>query len=369
MRTLAILLKESWAHVEENADDFANNFYARLFLADPDLRELLPVEMTAPRAALVSVLVRVIESVDDPERFDTHLRRLGLDHRHFHVEPHHFATVGNALLGALRQFAGSYWCVEYDQAWRDTYDAVVTKMLRGAEAGSGAPAVWPAEIVAHERRSRDIAVITCRPVYEFPFMPGQYAPVESPFHPRMWRNYSIANAPRRDGTIDLHVRAPSRGWVSCSLVRRLNEGDVVRLGAARGAMTLDRRSGRDIVAIAGGTGLAPIKALVEDLVRHNASRWVHVFIGARERRDLYDLPALADLASRVPWLTVVPVCSEDPTFLGERGNVGEVVERLGPWPDHDVYVCGSQPMVRSTLGGLARVGVPPQRIRYDAAVA
>ena len=88
---------------------------------------------------------------------------LGRDHRKFHVEPEHYDVVGAALLEALRTFAGEQWSIEYDQAWRDAYDVIASKMLAGAEADTN-PAYWHAEVLTHERRGRDIAVITCRPL-------------------------------------------------------------------------------------------------------------------------------------------------------------------------------------------------------------
>lgn len=366
MSTLAMLLKESWAHVEDRADDLANNFYARLFLADPGLRELFPVQMSVQRSRLIAAMVAISQIIDDPERFDARLRELGRAHRRFHVEPAHYAIVGTALLGALREFAGERWCIEYDQAWRDAYDSMATKMLRAADYESGGPPYWHAEVVAHERRGRDVAVITCRPLRPFDYLPGQYVQLETAHQPRVWCPYSIANAPRPDGTLDLHVRAPSDGWVSAALVRRLRPGDVVKLGPAVGSMIADRNSTRDVVCVAGGTGLAPIKAILEELTKYNRSRWVHLFLGARDRSDLYDLPELTQLAARYPWLALVPACSNDPGFVGERGFISDVVEKFGPWREHDFFVCGPPKMVRATLGSLARVGVPQMRIRYDA---
>ena len=178
--------------------------------------------------------------------------------------------------------------------------------------------------------------------------------------------YSTANAPRRDGSIDFHVRAVGAGWVSSALVRRSKPGDMIRLAAPMGSMVLDRRSTRDIVCVAGGTGLAPIKALIEELTRYNRTRWVHVFYGARDRDDLYDLPALNRLATSYPWLSVVPACSDDLDYSGEQGNLNEVVARYGPWQDHDFFVSGSPPMVRGTLRTLAEMQVPAIRIKYDA---
>jgi len=367
MSTLARLLKESWTLVEGEADDLANYFYARLFLADPGLRELFPVEMTGVRSRLLSALVNVIQTIDDPERFDQYLRHLGRDHRKFHVIPDHYGVMGTALLDALRHYAGERWSIEYDQAWRDAYDAMATKMLYGAEQDSERPPFWHAQVVSHARRARgDVAVFTCRPLMPYPFRAGQYVSLECPQQPRMWRTYSIANAPQSSATLEFHVRAVGAGWVSSALVRRLQIGDLIRLGSPMGSMTLDRHSTRDIVCVAGGTGLAPIKSLVEELTRYNRTRWVHVFLGARDRDDFYDLPALTHLAARYPWLSVVTACSDDLTYPGERGEICDVVERYGPWADHDFFVSGSPAMVKATLGTLVRIGIPSIRIRYDA---
>jgi NAD(P)H-flavin reductase/hemoglobin-like flavoprotein len=366
--TLGLLLKESWANVEEHADDLANRFYARIFLSHPSLRDLFPVEMTRQRSRLLDALVSAVQMVDDPERFDEFLRGLGRDHRKFHVSPDHYGTVGEALLDAVRAYSGEHWSVEHEQAWRDAYDAMATKMITGAEESTGSPPFWHSVVVSHERRGRDVAVFTCKPLLPFTFRPGQYVTLECQYQPRLWRPYSIANAPRANGTVDFHVRAPTDGWVSAALVRQLQVGDVVRLGAPMGSMTLDPDSTRDIVCVAGDTGLAPLKALIEELALNNYTRWAHVFVGADDRDDLYDLPEITRMARRYPWLSVVATCADDPGYVGERGQVNEVVERYGPWAGHDFFVSGSPAMVRATLGSLARMGVPDERIRYDALV-
>ena len=127
------MLKESWSHVEADADRMATDFYARIFRADPNLRELFPLAMTEQRARLLVALVTVLQMIDDPDRLDQHLRRLGRDHRRYHVEPEHYGVFGAALLESLREFSGEHWCIEYDQAWRDAYDAMAGRMLTGAQ--------------------------------------------------------------------------------------------------------------------------------------------------------------------------------------------------------------------------------------------
>jgi NAD(P)H-flavin reductase len=239
-------------------------------------------------------------------------------------------------------------------------------MIDGAIADSANPPYWHAEVLYHERRTSDIAVITCRPLHPLDYRAGQYVSVECKYQPRLWRVYSVANAPRKDGSLDFHVRAIGAGWVSSALVRKIRPGDMLRLGAPMGSMVLDRRSTRDIVCIAGGTGLAPIKAIIEELTTANRTRWVHVFFGATKQEDLYDLACLNRLAARYPWLSVVAACSEDPDFPGEQGNISDVVARYGPWDNHDFFVSGSAAMVKATLRSLAELQVPAIRIKYDA---
>jgi NAD(P)H-flavin reductase/hemoglobin-like flavoprotein len=366
MGDLARLLKESWTLVEEHQDRVAGYFYARIFLSYPDLRDLFPVHMDVQRSRLLGAIVTAVQTLDDPEKFDAYLKQLGRDHRKFHVEPEHYEVVGGALIEAMRTHAGEQWGVEYDQAWADAYAVIASRMLAGAEADTNPP-YWHAEVVAHERRAKDIAVFTVQPMQQLDFRAGQYVSIEcAKFQPRLWRTYSVANAPRKDNTLEFHVRAIGAGWVSSALVRRLQAGDMIRLAAPMGSMTLDRRSTRDAVFVAGGTGLAPIKSLLEELTRYNRTRWVHVFVGARNREDLYDLADLNRLAARYPWLSVVAACSEDPTFPGEQGQISDVVARYGPWGDHDFFVSGSGSMVKSTLKTLAELQVPSIRIKYDS---
>jgi NAD(P)H-flavin reductase/hemoglobin-like flavoprotein len=365
MSNLQRLLKESWMLVEEDQDKLAGYFYARIFLHNPQIRDLFPVQMDVQRARLLGAIVGAMQSIDDPELFDDYLRSLGRDHRKFHVEPEQYQLVGDALLEALRTFAGERWTPEYDQAWRDTYQAMARTMMRAAAADTN-PAFYHAEVTAHERRGIDVAVLTVRPLQPIPYRAGQYLSLECHYQPRVWRVYSPANAPRPDGSITFHVRSLGAGWVSGALVRRVKVGDMIRLAAPMGSMTLDRGSTRDIVCVAGGTGLAPLKALVEELAQYNRTRWVHMFVGARTREDLYDLADINRLAAVNPWLSVVPAVSESRDFAGEIGPVSDVMARYGPFDQHDFFVSGPAAMVRVTLRKLNEMKVPSVRVKYDA---
>src|SRR5262249_30410629 len=139
-----------------------------------------------------------------------------------------------------------------------------------------------------------------------------------------------------------------------------------RLGSPVGSMVSDPSSRRDVVCVAGSTGLAPLKAIIEDMTRWNTERHVTVFFGARRKADLYDLDTLEKLALDYRWLRVVPAVSAEVGFIGETGNAADVFADSGSWDNHDVYICGTAEMVRSTLARCATLRLPLSRVRYDA---
>jgi ferredoxin-NADP reductase len=133
------------------------------------------------------------------------------------------------------------------------------------------PAAWTAEVIQVDHRAENIAVLTIAPDQPLPFRAGQHLTVQTPRWPQVWRPFSIACMPRDDGLLTLHVKAVPGGWVSTALVHHTPPGAELVLGPALGTMTLDRAAGRDLLCVAGGTGLAPIKAIIEQAVRESAA--------------------------------------------------------------------------------------------------
>jgi NAD(P)H-flavin reductase/hemoglobin-like flavoprotein len=360
------MLEESLRLLEGQADRMVGHFYAALFLEAPHLRSLFPVAMAGQRDRFFRALTGVVAHLREPERLSAMLHHLGRDHRKFGVRAEDYDVFGVALIGALRRFGQDVWVPELETAWSRAYELVAATMMDGArQAAEHEPAWWRGEIVAHERRAPDLAVLVVRPDRPYDYVAGQYASIETPYRPRSWRTYSMATAPSPDGLLEFHVRALDNGWVSGPLVSRAQAGDVLRLGAPQGDLRVDHDSRRDVLAVAGGTGLAPVKAILDDMTKWNTSRRFTLFFGARHERDLYDLAALHRISALNPWFTVVPVVSEDPMFTGEQGLVADAVARWGWWTEHDVLVCGSPPMTRATFDRLVSLGVPSERIRYD----
>ncbi|MDH6141583.1 NAD(P)H-flavin reductase/hemoglobin-like flavoprotein [Kitasatospora sp. GP30] len=362
------LIAATLAAVEPVADRATAHFYALLFLHYPQLRSLFPAAMDVQRDRLFRALLLAARGVGDPVALTAQLGALGRGHRKYGTLAAHYGPVGECLLAALARYAGGRWDAEAELAWRRAYRMVSQIMIDAAEqAARTAPPWWQGEVVSHQVRGRDVAVLTVRPDQPYPYRAGQYATLETPWWPRVWRNYSFATAPRPDGLLTFHVRAVQAGWVSNALLRRARPGDVLRLGPPAGRMVLDHADPTPLLCVGGGTGIAPISALVEDVAEHgSAGRTVQVLYGARRADDLYQLEAMRQLERRHPWLAVRPVLSEPGGTAGEPGGLlSDVAAQLGPWDGHRAFLAGPAAMVRRAVAALARSGVHPELIRHD----
>jgi NAD(P)H-flavin reductase/hemoglobin-like flavoprotein len=363
----ASLVKESFAQLEQVADKVTGLFYGRLFAEHPDLRALFPLAMDRQRDLFFRMLAAIVWSLDCPEGLTASLPQLGRDHRRFGVQARHYPQFNRALLATIREFSGPGWTEETAAAWEATLQMVADTMTEAAAADARqAPAWWLAEVISHQRRAADLAVLTVRPSQPLSYLPGQYLSVQSARWPREWRNYSAANAHRVDGTIDLHVRAIPGGMVSTALVHHTIPGETLLLGPARGGMTLPPDSERDLLCIAGGTGLAPVKAIIEQASAGATRRAITLVFGTRTESGHYDRRDLERLSAAVSALEIVTVITDEPGADGARRALCEVAaEHASAMTDREIYVCGPPGMVRSTQAALAALGVPPGRLHYD----
>ncbi|MFE5509592.1 globin domain-containing protein [Streptomyces sp. NPDC056529] len=362
----AALLRRTMAEIEPVADEVTSYFYALLFLRHPGLRSLFPVAMDTQRDRLFKALLTAAAHADDTAALTAYLARLGRGHRKYGTRSEHYPAVGEALIGALTRYAGPSWGPRAEAAWVAAYTRISQIMIDAAtEDASRSPAWWQAEVVGHEVRTRSVAVVTVRPDQPYPFRAGQYAALETPWWPRVWRHYSFASAPRSDGLLSFHVKAVPAGWVSNALVHRARPGDVIRLGPPTGSMTVDHTTDSGLLCLGGGTGIAPIKALVEDVARSGRRRTVDVFYGARRNGDLYDIDTMLTLQRSHPWLSVRPVVDEEPADP-LSGGIPQAVRESGPWHTRDAYLSGPPGMIRRSVDSLMGMGVPAHRIRHDS---
>jgi NAD(P)H-flavin reductase/hemoglobin-like flavoprotein len=364
-------LKASWAKVVAAGDDVPLYFYSHLFLSHPEVRAMFPIQMSGQRDKLVAALGAVVSNVDEVGNVVPLLEQLGRDHRRFDVVTEHYSAVGASLLATLKKFLGHSWTPHLADTWAQAYGLVAKVMVTAAEQHEEiAPASWEADVVSAERRSVEVAVIEVVPREPFPYRAGQSVAVEIPQRPRVWRYFSPANAPQPSGRMQFHIQPIAGGFVSTAVVRRLAQGDTIRMGAPVGEQLTLSEYARipDLLMVAGGTGLAPLRAVLEQIDRGwestGSAPRVHLFHGSRMPWNLYDHEHLTRLA-RKPWFAYTPVVSDDPTYPGARGLVGTVAAKADDWSGRTAMVCGSPGMVRHAVQELEAVGIPATSIRRE----
>ncbi|KUO21549.1 globin domain-containing protein [Streptomyces dysideae] len=358
----AVLIRRTMTEIGPVADKVTSYFYALLFVRHPDLRSLFPAAMDTQRDRLLKALLTAAEHIDNTPVLVEYLQNLGRGHRKYGTRAEHYPAVGECLIGALSKYAAGIWNPELEAAWVRAYTTISQVMIDAAAADElRAPAWWYAEVVSHDLRTSDVAVVTVRPDQPYPFLAGQYTSLETPWWPRIWRHYSFASAPRPDGLLTFHVKAVPAGWVSNALVHRARPGDIIRLGPPGGSMTVDHTTDSGLLCLGGGTGIAPIKALVEDVAEHGQRRPVEVFYGARTNQDLYDIDTMLRLQQLHPWLEVRPVVDRHGLL-----QLPDAIREYGPWNEYDAYVSGPPGMIRSGVDALRNSGIPAERIRHDS---
>lgn len=348
------------------ADAAMTYFYGRLFAAEPEIRAMFPAGMGEQRRRLYAALRRIAAGMPAGEPgLESYLSGLGRGHRKFGVRPEHYGPFAEALQATFLRYppdAGRWTELERAAA----IGRAIEIMTSAARADSG-PAWWTAEVVSHELRTPQVAVLTLRPGQRYPYAAGQHTAVQTLRWPRVWRRYSIANAPSdsQDGPLALHIRAVPGGLVSTAMLHAA-PGDTVLLGPAEGSMTALTDSPRDALCLGGGTGLAPVKAVAEALAR--AGRRVTLLFGARTEAALYDLPALRAMERDHPSLTVRVATSEERVPRALHGTVADLAPEAGA-EGRDVYLSGPDAMVERTVRTLTGLGVPPERLHYDPPAA
>ncbi len=197
------------------------------------------------------------------------------------------------------------------------------------------------------------------------FLAGQY--IEIIMREGRRRAFSLANAPHDDEYLQLHIRHYPGGVFSDLVFSGLKEGGLLQLAGPFGAFYLREDSPRPVIMIAGGTGFAPIKAMVEHAFHQGMERDFHMYWGVRTQPDLY-LDSLAAQWSAHPRLSYEPVLSEpDLGWPGRKGLVHKAV--LEDFPDlsgFDVYASGPPAMIEAIKATFVKRGLPRARLYSDA---
>ena len=235
----------------------------------------------------------------------------------------------------------------------------------------------PDEIVVHPARivkatvagvedlTHDVKRLRLKTAKPLEYSPGQYAHLQ--FSPAQIRPYSMAGL-GENNELEFHVRMVPDGRVTGYIADTLKVGDAVRVGGPLGTAYLRRKHEGPMLCVAGGTGLAPILAIVRGAVAAGMPNAIHLYFGVRSVRDVYGVDSLQQLQREHPNLHLNVVVASGADARKQRaGLVTDAIEAdLKDLTNWRAYLCGSPPMVEAATLLTKRLGLLPVRIHADA---
>jgi flavorubredoxin/Na+-transporting NADH:ubiquinone oxidoreductase subunit NqrF len=207
---------------------------------------------------------------------------------------------------------------------------------------------------------------------EMTFSAGQYIKLDVPAsiagQEDVSRAFSLAGNPAERGRADLIIRRVPDGLCTNWVFNDLSVGDTVNLAGPFGEFELTDTD-REMVWVAGGSGLSPFIAMLHELADAGSARPCRLFFGAVAKRDLYLVDWLTDFEKTHDWFSFVPALSapaEGDDWLGETGLITEVLDRhLAENSPAEAYLCGSPGMLAACVEVLCRKGIPAERTFFD----
>lgn len=206
----------------------------------------------------------------------------------------------------------------------------------------------PCRVQTLRRLAPDVMLIELKlPASEagFRFLAGQY--IDFLLADGKRRSFSLANAPGDSGVLELHVRRVPGGQFTTHVFEKMKERDILRIEGPLGGFHLREDSTRPILLLAGGTGFAPIKSIVEAAIARGETRPMTLYWGSRDRAGLYLHELAESWTHKLPGFRYIPVLSEaDPTWNGRSGLVHQAL--LADLPElsgYEVYACGAPAMI------------------------
>ncbi len=226
----------------------------------------------------------------------------------------------------------------------------------------------PCRIQELNRLADDVMQVRLRlpPTADFSYLPGQYIDVIGPAGIR--RSYSLANAHATDKHLELHIRAVPGGTMSEYWFEQAKVNDLLRLNGPLGTFFLRQIAGLDLVFLATGTGIAPVRSMLAGMSAFSAEqqpRSVTLYWGGRKPQDLYcDVTEFSGSARYVPVLS-----QADDTWSGARGYIQQqLLKDMSDLSQAAVYACGSDAMIQGAKALLSSAGLPTHRFYSDAFV-
>jgi len=207
---------------------------------------------------------------------------------------------------------------------------------------------------------------------EMSFLAGQFVqfrvPGTDPDQPPFYRSFSMASNPLARGELVFQIRYVPKGACTTYVHQKMKVGDDLTIVGPWGSTYL-RDSERDILFIAGGSGMSPVRSILLDMVNRHSPRRTRYFFGAKSARDLFRVDEMRELEKKLPDFRFIPALSEPAPgdhWTGETGLITAVVDRhVMKGSQAEAYLCGSPMMVNTCMNVLKAKGIPDSRIFFD----
>ena len=227
------------------------------------------------------------------------------------------------------------------------------------------PKVVPVKVESLTRLNHDVMQMFLKlPAKEtFRFKAGQY--IEFIMGDGSRRAFSMANAPL-DSMIELHLRLIEGGKFTSFVFNEMKEKSIHRIEGPIGQFYL-RDSEKPIIFIAGGTGFAPIKSIIEDMIANKNKRKIYLYRGVRSEKDFYMNELVNDWIKKLEGLKYIPVVEDGLSEDARSGYVHHaVLEDFKNLNDIQVYCCGAPGLVENAFKDLTKSGLPDDQFFADA---
>ncbi|KQT78327.1 NO-inducible flavohemoprotein [Methylobacterium sp. Leaf466] len=386
------LIKATVPALEAHGLTITKRMYERLF-QDPAMRDLFNQSHhgengSQPKALALAVLAYA-RHIDDLGAMSGAVERIAQKHVALNILPEHYPFVADALLGAIQDVLGDAATAEICAAWGEAYwflahiligrEAAIARDLAHKPGGWNGWRDFVIESVAEE--SETIRSFVLAPRDGLPVLrhePGQYLGflLDPPGRGVLKRNYSISCAPN-DRAYRITVKREGgagqpAGIVSHWLHAQAGPGTAMRVAPPAGEFVLDRSSDAPVVLVSGGVGLTPMLSMLETLVQSGDARpvwYVHGALNGRVHAMREHVRALAARSGNVRLQTFY--ASPE---AGDRPGVDYDVPGLvtadwlaarTPLGEATYYLCGPKPFLAALVNGLARHGVPAERVKFE----
>lgn len=236
--------------------------------------------------------------------------------------------------------------------------------------GAIAPRILPARVERKQQLSHDVMALFLKlPSNErLQFMAGQY--IEFLLKDGKRRAFSLANAPHADSLLEMHLRLIPGGVFTEYVFNEMPDKAILRIEGPFGSFYYHDDSDKPMIMVAGGTGFAPIKGIVEHMLHNNIKREITIYWGAKSREDLY-MPELPEAWSKeYPHIKFIPVLSDalpQDNWQGRTGLVHQaVLDDIADLSAYEVYCCGAPAMVEVAHVSFLQAGLSEHAFYSDA---